>query len=967
MKIKLSILVIVVLSVFGIYNLRQPKSTAAQTPPPASIDWPMAGANPQRTSWTPEDLPGNIKTVWVKPIEPYVSQHVQVIGAENKVYVSTSKGLYAFDANTGSQVWVYPTELPLGHSPTYDNGFLYVGGMDRKIHKVNAATGEGVWSYISGGGFYTNPVVTGGLVYAGNRDGAFYAVSTESGQLVWKYQTGSQIQQSAAYSEGTLYFASNDGYAYALSATDGSLIWKSANKLPGMGQYSWWPVLYQNNVIFTRTPFEGGLFGVETAWLFCPPGSTTCSIPSNRIPGTFVSAENEISNQPTMDVSTNPNGSSFPNYFETFPHRRNAVFFNRTTGAEVPFDLDNDGAPDAAPISWVGDAGTPYPPLVSGFDNVLYFRTVNRTNGISFSSATISGWNVGTPYLNLPFSSMSGQSGAMPQDEPVGISGGGNKIYWNLCCDRFVGSVDLSQRNTNFFSNTDDSNRQWRYITSTGLPFYTTPSNIGMPVNYYQEATKFFWDPPHPAMFWNENDKVGPAIYQGKVYVILGNALVAFAEGGAGSNAPVLTPAAIADTQPSNPYHTRADILVKLETEVAEIIAAGHLKPSYSYVGLLSPQMGSKLDDRGLEYWHNPADIHLVLLRALPHLSENLQLQVKTYLQSEMANFSPIQYSHIGWTSGTQRDPYSYPPTDGKLFNLNFGPIDFVSFSGWSQPPHNIYAVWKYAQAGLGDPQVLFSQIQNKLKPQITLIKASLTDSYLAAYPHVHNAYISGYIGYIELAKLAGQSPSVYQPFQDELDRLLILRAQNLTVFPTPNTGNNNANLYFKTAITMWNFMYLTPELADYLYENAQTNVLDILNTYLSIAPYWMVAINGETQGENALMPYQQTHSLFQALAQVKGASFDELLKYLDTPIVPTGDLYHIDNLVAVIEAEAVTPPVTYIGDANADTHVDQADYDIWIANYNTITTEGESKGDFNLDTTVDGIDYVIWFDSYGL
>src|SRR3989344_1170431 len=78
-------------------------NVSAQTSP----DWSMAGANPQRTSWTPENLPGNIATVWVKPIEPYISQHVQVIGAEGKVFVSTTKGLYAFDASSGTQAWVY--------------------------------------------------------------------------------------------------------------------------------------------------------------------------------------------------------------------------------------------------------------------------------------------------------------------------------------------------------------------------------------------------------------------------------------------------------------------------------------------------------------------------------------------------------------------------------------------------------------------------------------------------------------------------------------------------------------------------------------------------------------------------------------------------------------------------------------------------------------------------------------------
>jgi len=85
----------------------------------ASEGWITAGANPQRTSWVPDAALGALKPMWVKPVEPYISQKVQIIAASGKLFVSTARGLYAFDAATGADLWVYPTELPLGHSPTY--------------------------------------------------------------------------------------------------------------------------------------------------------------------------------------------------------------------------------------------------------------------------------------------------------------------------------------------------------------------------------------------------------------------------------------------------------------------------------------------------------------------------------------------------------------------------------------------------------------------------------------------------------------------------------------------------------------------------------------------------------------------------------------------------------------------------------------------------------------------------------
>ena len=55
--------------------------------------WPMAGANPQRTSWTAEEVRGELRPLWYKPFEPYISQKVQIIAAYNTLYIATAKGL----------------------------------------------------------------------------------------------------------------------------------------------------------------------------------------------------------------------------------------------------------------------------------------------------------------------------------------------------------------------------------------------------------------------------------------------------------------------------------------------------------------------------------------------------------------------------------------------------------------------------------------------------------------------------------------------------------------------------------------------------------------------------------------------------------------------------------------------------------------------------------------------------------
>ncbi len=974
------------------------------------VPWPMAGANPARTSWVSSSMPDNIATQWVKPITPYVSQKIQVIGAEDKVFVSTSAGLYAFNATNGDDVWQYPTALPLGHSPTYmlesGVGYLYVGGLDKKIHKVRVSDGRAVWTSASAeGGYVSSPIVVDNRVYATNRDGAIYAFNTSDGSQAWqKFQTGNQINQSPAYSDGVLYFASNDGYGYAIDAANGSLKWKSdadpstsqLDKFPSQGFYSWWPVVYGEDVIFTRTGFYT-TNGAESSWLFG-------SAPNTSMFAGRTSFETQSGYWPVgekiVDVSSNPYGNSLPDYFETQesgdtraahgPYRRNAFFVNRQTGKERQFDLDRDGKVDAAPISWIGDGGTHYPPVVSGLNNVLYFNSVVRARGTSFNAESIVGWKVGTPYLSITMDRYRSS------DEPLGFAGAGDKLYYNHCCDREIAAVNISRPNT------DGADvREWSYIDGGGLSYFTWPLSVrGLPNSesnyYYKEAVKYFWDPQpnlNPpccaAVFWNENDKVGPSIYNGRLYVIMGNALVALGAGGAGTNAQRLNSSVINNSLPTlNPPITTTQVKSKLEQEVSEMVQAGHLKPSYMHSGNITGQsFAKKIDQNMSEYWHNPADTQLVLLRALPYLSSTLQSQVKTYLQSELASFNPATIANMGFGVGTARDPWPYPPLDSSVgFRIPQTPqTGVVGFEHWGFPPSNVYALWKYAQAGLGSPTTLLSQWGGRLRVPVSANSALLTDTYLTNYPLVANAYIAGYKGYVELAKLAGQSQTQYGPYEAEMNRLMALRVANLTTFPnSQNSAASSYRSYYASMITYYNFAYMTPELATYLRTNGRSSdpnkdILSILQKYQFIAPYWMQAHNAETQGESVIQPYQQTHSLFQAMARIKQASQGELINYLDTPIVPVGDLYYIDNLVAILEAPGsvtstptpssspVASPTVIRGDADGDGRVTESDYDIWDRNFDRSTSNREADGDFNADGRVNGLDYVIWLTNFNL
>ena len=218
--------------------------------------WPMVGANPQRTSWSPVEVRGNLSVEWYRPINARMTHEYEPIAAEDKIFVATSEGLFAFRASDGAHLWTYGTEMPLGHSPTYANGVVYAGGYDRRIHAVDAATGllKSGWTFVeAGAGYETNPLVVNNRVYAGNRDGYFYCLDASTGNLLWKWRDETDefpngpIRFSAAFKDGILYFGSDNSHAYAIrdNGTSAGLVWKSV-ELPGVGFNTYWPVVYTN-------------------------------------------------------------------------------------------------------------------------------------------------------------------------------------------------------------------------------------------------------------------------------------------------------------------------------------------------------------------------------------------------------------------------------------------------------------------------------------------------------------------------------------------------------------------------------------------------------------------------------------------------------------------------------------------------------------------------------------------------
>jgi hypothetical protein len=215
----------------------------------------------------------------------------------------------------------------------------------------------------------------------------------------------------------------------------------------------------------------------------------------------------------------------------------------------------------------------------------------------------------------------------------------------------------------------------------------------------------------------------------------------------------------------------------------------------------------------------------------------------------------------------------------------------------WAFPPQANYALYQYAK--------IFGNAK-ELLPRLRRWEKAPSDDYLTARPFVHNAYLAGLAGIVGLSDLAGQPDAAAKA---ESNRLLALRAAKFTKdrpgFDKKYDGVFNVGGGTTVPLTVSrNFMFLVPEVAEYLRTNALPKVKDACRHYNEeVLPYWFVSKAEQGDGENTFSVLFDYHALFQAKAMILKEPYEELAKYLDVPAFRQGDLYYLDNLCALLEA----------------------------------------------------------------
>ncbi|SDM41188.1 Outer membrane protein assembly factor BamB, contains PQQ-like beta-propeller repeat [Halogranum gelatinilyticum] len=156
--------------------------------------------------------------------------------ANGLVYVGAYDGaLYAFDVESGEQLWRTQLGDAIGSSPGYHDGLVYIAvehsAPDGSLAACDALTGEVVWT---DGRPTDHPHSTIaidrelGKLTVGSNDGTLYGWSYPDREPLWTFDTGRPIKGPIATYDGAAFFGSWDESVYRVDLETGKEDWAVA-------------------------------------------------------------------------------------------------------------------------------------------------------------------------------------------------------------------------------------------------------------------------------------------------------------------------------------------------------------------------------------------------------------------------------------------------------------------------------------------------------------------------------------------------------------------------------------------------------------------------------------------------------------------------------------------------------------------------------------------------------------------
>lgn len=152
--------------------------------------------------------------------------------ADGRVFAAAVKGgVHAYDLQTGSRIWSYPSKLLLTGGPGVGDGVVAVGSLDGDVIALDADTGSEKWSAKLANEIIAAPAIGMGMVFVRSNDGRITAFDASSGEQRWFWNHDVPMlsvrgNDTPVLGPGYLFVGNDDGTVVALSANDGRPLWE---------------------------------------------------------------------------------------------------------------------------------------------------------------------------------------------------------------------------------------------------------------------------------------------------------------------------------------------------------------------------------------------------------------------------------------------------------------------------------------------------------------------------------------------------------------------------------------------------------------------------------------------------------------------------------------------------------------------------------------------------------------------
>lgn len=307
---------------------------------------------------------------WSAFSSPAVSEGVVYVGGGRE------NAFHAFDAQTGSVLWEFPTGGSIGSSPALANGIVYFGCNDNIIYALDVITGAQIWNFTTGGRVQSSPAVANGVIYIGSYDNNTYALDASTGDLLWSFDVGGRVTSSPAVADGVVYIGSGDGNVYAIGTLplNPPVTDFSANVTSGDAPLDVEFTDTSTGVVTTRywdfgdgnTAWANETLAVTHTYTF--PGTFTVSLTAGNI-------DAQATKTKTDYIQVSPSGRPPAAWFTASPmsgYGPLAVrFTDRTKGTPVAWQWDfGDGntSTEQNPVHTYATPGT-YTPMLTAFNS----------------------------------------------------------------------------------------------------------------------------------------------------------------------------------------------------------------------------------------------------------------------------------------------------------------------------------------------------------------------------------------------------------------------------------------------------------------------------------------------------------------------------------------------------------------------------------------------------------------------